>query len=77
MQKVNPKYGMAVHPVCDLFPLMNDAELLQLAEDMTLALSSCHDVTSYVGDQVLTPVESKNIHFGQIAAENTFPACSY
>ena len=27
-------YGMPVHPVCELFPLLNPTELLRLAEDI-------------------------------------------
>ena len=29
-------YGMPVHPVCELFPLLNSTELLRLAEDIQL-----------------------------------------
>jgi hypothetical protein len=30
-----PDYGMPVHPVCDLFPMMDDAALAGLARDIT------------------------------------------
>jgi len=66
---VKPGERVYVHP-----GVQSKAHSLVYAE--TVEIPSCHEVTAFVAGHTLEPVKPKDIYFGEVAPESSFPTCA-